>query len=67
MLRTLEAVIESDGEVRLLEPVTLSGPCRALITLLDESGNETLPGDTALSDWLREEEDTAWAHLQQAQ
>ncbi|HLL47260.1 MAG TPA: hypothetical protein VK399_11160 [Longimicrobiaceae bacterium] len=35
MLRTIEAVIESDGTVRLLEPVSLGGVQRALVTILD--------------------------------
>jgi hypothetical protein len=36
MPRTIEAVIESDGHVRLLEPVTFSESRRALVTVLDE-------------------------------
>jgi hypothetical protein len=72
MLRTIEALIEADGQVRLLEDVTISGPRRALVTLLDEPADETahataLLSEAALSDWNREEEDAAWAHLQQAQ
>lgn len=70
MLRTLEALIEADGQVRLLEEVTLSGPRRALVTVLDEPADEradvtALLSEAALSDWNREEEDAAWAHLQQ--
>lgn len=71
MLRTLEAVIEADGRVRLLEPVSLSGTRRALVTVLEELGEEAEPNSTALlseaalADWNREEEDAAWAHLQQ--
>lgn len=72
MLRTVEAVIEADGQVRLLEEVTISGPRRALVTLLDEPADEAahvtmLLSEAALSEWNREEEDAAWAHLQQAQ
>lgn len=71
MLRTIEAVIESDGSVRLLEPVSLAGARRALVTVLDEPGDEAevnssaLLSEPALADWDREEEDAAWAHLQQ--
>lgn len=36
MLRTVEAIIEPDGQVRLLEKVQLSEPRRALVTVLDE-------------------------------
>jgi hypothetical protein len=72
MLRTIEAVIESDGSVRLLEPVSLTGARRALVTILNEPGDQAgasspvLLSEPALADWNREEEDAAWAHLQQA-
>lgn len=36
MLHTLEAEIDQNGQVRLLESVRLSKPCRALVTLLDQ-------------------------------
>jgi hypothetical protein len=36
MYTTLEARIEANGEVKLLEPVKLSGSCRALVTILEE-------------------------------
>lgn len=70
MLRTIEAVIEPDGQVRLLEPIALAETRRALVTVLDESSEEpprdstALLSEAALSDWNRAEEDAAWAHLQ---
>lgn len=69
MLRTVEAVIEAGGHVRLLEEVDVSGPRRALVTILDESADEpnltALLSEAALAeDWNREEEDAAWQHLQ---
>lgn len=71
MLRTLEAIIEPDGRVRLLEAVALPGTRRALVTVLEESADEagsdltTLLSEAALAqDWDRPEEDAAWAHLQ---
>lgn len=71
MLRTIEAIIEPDGRVRLLESVELSGTHRALVTLLEESADEASGDITALlsepalvEDWNRPEEDAAWAHLQ---
>ena len=70
MIRTVEAVIDPDGNVRLLEGVRLSGPRRALVTILEDSprGDETaLLSETALAaDWNRPEEDAAWSHLQLA-
>jgi hypothetical protein len=71
MLRTLEAVIEPDGQVRLLEPFTLTSARRALVTVLEESGDSVeenitaLLSEQALDEWNSEEEDAAWAHFQQ--
>ena len=73
MLRTVEAVIEPNGSVRLLEPLSLTTPHRALVTVLDESSDEAgdnvtaLLSEQALAEWNSEEEDAAWAHFQQAQ
>jgi hypothetical protein len=66
MVRTIEAVIEPDGQVRLLEPISVSGARRALVTVLDEPAEITaLLSESALAvDWNRLEEDTAWQHLQ---
>jgi hypothetical protein len=70
MFRTVEAVIDKRGRVRLLEPVELEGEHRALVTILNEEpavhGNESaLLSEAALAgDWNRSEEDTAWSHLQ---
>lgn len=36
MLQTVEAVIDEQGRVRLLEPLSLSGPRRALVIILDD-------------------------------
>ena len=71
MIRTVEAVIDEGGNVRLLESVQLSGAHRALVMILDDSPSQVL-NDTALlsepalaDDWNRPEEDAAWTHLQQ--
>jgi hypothetical protein len=66
-MRTVEAVIDPDGNVRLLANVRLPGPRRALVTILDEGAQaeETaLLSAGALADWSRPEEDAAWSHLQ---
>lgn len=71
MIRTVEAVIDEDGNVSLLEPVHPSKARRALVTILDEHpaarvSETALLSETALAqDWNRPEEDEAWAHLQQ--
>lgn len=68
MLQTIEAVIDEHGQIQWLEKVSIKGTRRVLITLLDEeeSQDEVLQAaESALKDdWLREEEDEAWDHLQ---
>jgi predicted DNA-binding antitoxin AbrB/MazE fold protein len=65
MLKTVEATIDKNGRIHLLESVDLSGGCRVLVTFLDERLSETaLLSEAALSDWNRPEEDEAWQHLQ---
>ncbi len=72
MIQTVEAVIDEQGKVQLLEAVQLSVPRRALVTILDEAppsfADETaLLSEAALAeDWSRPEEDAAWSHLQSA-
>ena len=73
MLRTIEATIDADGNVRLLEPVRLDQWVRALVTILeplDADLKAEMPSPAEWSeqalaaDWLRTDEDAAWAHLQ---
>ena len=71
MLKTVEAVLEKDGRLRLLEKVNLTHAQRVLITFLDETTESEGTLDTALlsepalaEDWNRPEEDEAWQHLQ---
>jgi hypothetical protein len=69
MIQTVEAVIDSSGRIHLLGEVKVSGPRRALVTVLEEPA--VVPDESALlaeaalaEDWLRPEEDAAWSHLQ---
>ncbi len=68
MIQTVEAVVDSEGRVRLLGDIHVSGPRRALVTVLDElaavPGEAALLAEAALADWSRPEEDAAWSHLQ---
>jgi hypothetical protein len=68
MIKTVEAVVDANGRIRLLEDVSVAGPRRALVTVLDEPaatpGETALLAEPALADWLRPEEDVAWSHLQ---
>ncbi len=69
MIQTVEGIIDSDGVVRLLEPVSIGAPCRALVTILQEPPEVTSREAALLSekplaaDWNRPEEDLAGAHL----
>lgn len=65
MMQTIEVEIDADGRLRSLEPQIKVPPGRALLTLLSAPAEETaLLAQTALAeDWLKPEEDLAWAHL----
>ncbi len=73
MLQTLEAIIDEDGNIRLLEPAALPVGRRVLVTILNEVtapsvAEITLLSEAALAeDWERPEEDAAWSHLQPPQ
>jgi hypothetical protein len=73
MITTIEAIIDEQGNVRLLEPVQLSSTRRALVMILEDAPspptNETafLSERTLGKDWNRPEEDVAWSYLQQEQ
>ena len=70
MLHTVEALLSPDGELRFLEPVQLTGQQRVLVTFTqphDEAASGAVLSEPSLAvDWLRPEEDEAWAHLQPA-
>ena len=69
MLQTVEATIDEQGNVRLLEPVQLSKARRAVVTILtdeiDIPETALLSEPSLAGDWNRPEEDAAWSHLQQ--
>jgi hypothetical protein len=41
MLQTVEAIIDSDGRVQLMEKVSITQPHRALVTILEEVKEES--------------------------
>jgi hypothetical protein len=68
---TVEAMIDKEGNVKILQPVPLQGARRALLVVLDEPAlliaETALLSEAALAeDWMKPEEDEAWAYLQQA-
>lgn len=70
MLRTVEAVVNPDGSVRLLESIQVLSAKRAIVTILEDEPRLELTETALLSeavlaeDWLRSEEDEAWENLQ---
>jgi len=55
MLQTVEAEVDLDGNVRLLEPLRVTKPTRALLTLLEDTGGPVEPhgNAAALLEFLR--------------
>jgi hypothetical protein len=67
MLTSIEAIIDTGGNVKLLEQIHLEKPQRAVVTILDENiiDEVTLLSEQTLAeDWNRPEEDEAWKHFQ---
>lgn len=69
MIQTVEALIDENGSVSLLEEIHLPAARRALVTILEEAPADrtetALLSEAALAeDWNRPEEDEAWSHLQ---
>ena len=71
IIQTIEAIIDENGKVQLLESVRLPEARRALLTILEEEPATEISETALLSepslaeDWSRPEEDEAWSHLQQ--
>lgn len=72
-MQTYKAVLQPNGSLQFLDraPLPNHKPCHVLVTFTEEP----VPQETALcgaslseaalaKDWLREEEDEAWSHLQ---
>ena len=70
MLRTVEAVIDEHGNVRLLEALQLPAARKALVTILEDdpetkiSEAALLSEQTLARDWDQPEEEEAWSPLQ---
>lgn len=73
MIQTVEAVIDEQGKVQLLQKVRLRKSRRALVTILEEEpvavvSETALLSEQALAeDWNRLEEEEAWSYLQTEQ
>ncbi len=73
MLQTFQAMIDDQGNVRLLEPVQLPAGRAARVTVLTDEPDANIRELPCLSeaalaeDWNRPEEDEAWSYLRQGQ
>jgi hypothetical protein len=73
MMKTVEAAIDENRSVTILEVIHLQRARRALVTILEESPREGATASALLSelalteDWNRPEEDDAWSYLQLVQ
>jgi hypothetical protein len=64
-----EAVVETDGRIRIKSPVHLRKGSRVFVSVPCEETDSAISGiilseQSLASDWLNTEEDAAWAHLQ---
>jgi hypothetical protein len=69
MEKLYEAIVESDGRIRLNTPLHLEKGLRGLVAIpqadLDTAVSGIALSEPALAvDWNKAEEDDAWAHLQ---
>jgi hypothetical protein len=66
MTRTMEVEVDAAGRIHPVEPVSELPQGRAYLTWESPAEPESLQlSETSLrEDWLRPEEDAAWAHLQ---
>ncbi|MSU63864.1 MAG: hypothetical protein EXS31_15940 [Pedosphaera sp.] len=64
--QSYQATVDLNGGVRLLQPLKLKRPAKALVTILPDDTDEIslLSEDSLAQDWNRPEEDKAWEHLQ---
>ena len=70
MLQTYEAVLQPNGHLQFLEPTQqVKKALRVLVTFTEESDDAVsgllLSEQVLARDWLTDEEDAAWAHLQE--
>lgn len=73
MLQTFEAVLQPNGQLQFLDgPASMAQVPRHVLVIFTDAA---VPADTALcgatlseaalaTDWSRDEEEAAWAHLQ---
>lgn len=64
IMQTIAVEIDAAGNIRPLDPIGRLPAGRALLTLLPGGDDALTLAEPALAeDWLRPEEDAAWAHF----
>jgi len=67
-LKAIEATVSPDGRIQTADPLPFTQPTKVILTVAidqDEDLDLALASEAALAkDWNREEEDQAWASLQ---
>ena len=67
MIRAVEATVDSDGVVHLPATFKVTKAQRVIVTVIDDDSVDDsglLMSEKSLAeDWLNEDEDKAWAHL----
>ncbi len=68
MIQTIEAIIDTNGRVILVDDFKPTKKFRALVTILDEEpkaeiSETALLSEKSLEEWNSEEENLAWQHL----
>ncbi len=67
MFKTVEATIEPNGKIQLVDPIHVAHVCRAIVTIIEEpdiSETALLSQQALAKDWERPEEEEAWSYLQ---
>ena len=70
MLQTYEAVLQPNGHLQFLEPPQQVKKARRVLVTFTEEPDDAVSGlllseQVLARDWLTDEEDAAWAHLQE--
>ena len=70
MLQTYEAVLQPDGHLQFLEPPQQVKKARRVLVTFTEESDDAVSGlllseQVLARDWLKDEEDAAWVHLQE--
>ena len=69
MENIFEAVVETDGRIRIQNPVHLKAGSKVIVSVPSDDSDSVVSGvvlsEGALTaDWLNSEEEAAWPHLQ---